>query len=115
MIYLLGGLALIAALSGLWGGWERQGKLTAQAQVAERDAKIEQQNQAVAATKADGDRRVAAATLGVQNARKATQALAADRDRLLAAAFRPDGTAKPTPPGACPEKQAAEIVRAGLK
>lgn len=115
MIQVLAILAVVTALTGLWGGWERQGKLTAQAQVAERDAKIEQQNAAIKATAEDGQRRVAAAALGVQTARKATQALAADRDRLLAAAFKPDGTATPTPPGACPEKAAAAIVRAGLR
>ena len=109
MIYVLGAFALVAALSGLWGGWEHKGKLEAQAQVAERDAKIEAQNQAIATTKAEGDRRVAAASAGAAKAAQATRAARSEAERLRGI------QALPTPAGDCPAGVAVAEVRKGLK
>lgn len=59
MIWLIGGMALVIALLGAGVKIEHSGKVAAQAQVAERDAKIEQQNQAVEQLKTDSDRKAA--------------------------------------------------------
>ncbi len=54
-----GVVALMFLGLGAYAKIEHSGKLEAQAQVAERDAKIEQQNQAVAQLKLDSDRKAA--------------------------------------------------------
>ena len=109
MIYLLGGLALIAALSGLFGAWEHKGKLAAEAQVTALETKIEAQNQAVLAVKAEGDRRVAQARQGVATATQATQAARSEAERLRGL------QSAPTPAGACPAGAAVAELRKGLK
>ena len=109
MIYLLGALALVAALSGAFGAWEHKGKLRAEAQVGELQAKIETQNQAVLATKAEGDRRVAQARQGVAQATQATAVYRTEAERLRGLA------GSQTPAGACPEAAAVAELRRNLK
>ena len=74
MTYLLGGLALVAVLSGGYGAWqhERAGKFEAQVQAL--GAKIELQNAAVEEMAAEGTRKAQAASraLKVAEARAAT-------------------------------------------
>lgn len=53
---------------GLYAKVEHSGKVAAQAQVAERDAKIEQQNQAVEQLKTDSDRKAAAGAVALRKA-----------------------------------------------
>jgi hypothetical protein len=74
MIYLLGALALVAALSGAFGAWEHKGKLAAEAQVQALGAKIELQNAAVDQMAAEGARKALAASkaLKVAEGRAAT-------------------------------------------
>ena len=109
MIYLLGAMALVAALSGLWGGWEhnRAGKF--EAQVSELNTKIEAQNAAIQQTKAEGDRRVAEATKGVARAIQTTRAAQTEAERLRSL----QGAA--TPAGNCPAGSAVAELRKGLK
>lgn len=59
MIYALIGMGLAMMVAIGVAKVEHSGKLEAQAQVAERDAKIEQQNQAVDQLKKDSDRKTA--------------------------------------------------------
>lgn len=109
MIYLYVAAAIAFAGMGIALKVEHSGKLTAQAQVAERDAKIEAQNEAVKVTKADGDRRVAEASKGVKAATQATAKARNEAERLRVA------SRAPTMPGACPAGDAVADIRAGLK
>ena len=109
MIYLLGGLALVAALLGLWGDVQHQKVKAAEAKVELLQSTIDQQNAAVAATKADGDRRVAQATAGAARARQDTAQARSDAERLRQAG----GVA--TPAGSCPEAIAVAEVKKGLR
>ncbi len=108
MIYLYIAAAIaFAAVSGYAAiEHSRAGKF--EAQVAERDARIESQNAAIATTKADGDRRVAEATKGVAKATKETQAARNEAERLRVA------TRAPSKPSACPAGDAVSEVRKGL-
>ena len=109
VIYILGAFAIVAALSGLYGAWEHKGKVAAEAQVAELGAKIEQQNQAILQVKAEGDRRVAEASKGVQNAARATQAARSEAERLRTLQNAP------SPSSSCPAATAVAELRKGLK
>ncbi len=60
-------------------------------------------------TKADGDRRVAAAEKGVQKAAAASRGAVQEAARLRAV------QGQPAPAGACPAGAAVAEVRAGLK
>jgi len=109
MLYIYIGVALAFLALGAVAKIEHSGKLEAQAQVAERDAKIGAQNAAIATTKAEGDRRVAAASQGVVKATQATAKARNEAERLRVA-----GRA-PTMPSACPAGDAVKEVRAGLR
>ena len=109
VIWLIGGMALVIALLGAGMKMEHSGKVAAEAQVAERDAKIQAQNAAVATTKADGDRRVAEAKKGITRAATATQEARKEAERLRVASRN-----TPTKPGACPAGDAVAEVRKGL-
>lgn len=102
-------MALAIAIATGWGKWEQHRAETAEAKVSAAEAKIEQQNSAIAATKADGDRRVAEASKGVARATKETKAAQSESARLLELAK------SKTPPGACPAGNAVAELRKGLK
>ena len=68
MIWLYAAAAIAFAAVGAYAKIEHSGKLAAQAQVAERDARIEQQNQAVEQLKADSDRKAAAGAVALRKA-----------------------------------------------
>lgn len=109
MIYLFAAMALAVAVAGGWGKWEQHRAETAEAKVEARDATIRQQNDAIAATKADGERRVSEATKGAARAAQGTQAARTEAGRLkglLAAA---------APAGACPAGAGVAKVREGLR
>ncbi len=109
MIWLYAAAAIaFAAVSGYAAiEHSRAGKF--EAQVAERDAKIEQQNAAIATTKADGERRVAEASKGVAKAATATKAARNEAERLRVV------TRTVTVPGACPAADAVAELRKGLQ
>ena len=109
MLYLYIAAAIaFAAVSGYAAiEHSRAGKF--EAQVSERDAKIEQQNQAIVATKAEGDRRVAAATQGVAKATTETARARSEAERLKGL------QTAATPAGACPAALGAAEIRKGLK
>ena len=109
MIYLIGGMAIVIALLGGYADIQHSRAQAAQAQVQALGAKIEQQNQAIAATKADGDRRVAEAEKGLKAATDGAKAARSEAARLRALA-----QAK-TPLGACPAGMAVAELRRGLK
>lgn len=109
MIYLYIAAAIAFAGLGAYAKIEHSRADAAQAQVAERDAKIEQQNAAIKATKEEGDRRVAAASQGVVRATKETAAARTEAERLKTL------SAAPTPAGACPAGAAMAEIRKGLK
>ena len=109
MMYLLAGMALVTALTGAWGAWERHSKETAEAKVETLETRLDAQNKAVAALKAEGDRRVAQATKGIAASAKVTQAAVSEAARLRKAG---EGS---TPPGPCPAGIATDKIRAGLK
>lgn len=68
MMWVIGGMALVIALLGAGMKMEHSGKVAAQAQVAERDAKIEQQNAAVKQLKTDSDRKAAEGAAALRKA-----------------------------------------------
>lgn len=109
MIYLIGGMALVIVLLGAAVDVEHNRVKAAQSQVAALGSKIEQQNQAIAATKADGDRRVAEAQKGVQASQERTKAALSEAARLRALA------AAKTPLGACPSGLAVAELRKGFR
>ncbi len=109
MLYLVGVMALVATLSGLYGGWEHKGKLAAEAQFQACEAKIESQNAAIQQTKAEGDRRGAEASKGVKAATQATAKARSEAERLRTL------TSSPNAPSACPAGQAVAEVRKGLQ
>ena len=114
MIYLYIAAAIAFAGLGLYAKFEHAGKAEAEAKVETLETKITAQNSAIAQTKAEGDRRVAEATKGVQRATAATAAARGEAARLRALAGLPGSPAKPTPPGSCPEKDAVAELRKGF-
>lgn len=108
MVYLYIVVAIAFAGLGAYAKIEHSGKLEAEAQVAERDAKITAQNAAIATTKADGDRRVAEAQKGIAKAATASQAARNEAERLRVA------SRTPAKPSACPAGDAVAEIRKGL-
>ena len=109
MIWLYAAAAIAFAAALGYAKIEHSGKLEAQAQVQALGSKIEEQNAAVQQTKADGDRRVAAAQKGVQVATVATAKARSEAQRLRAM------QGQPTPAGACPAASAVAEIRKGLQ
>lgn len=108
MMYVLGIMALITALTAGWGTWEHHSKVAAEAQVEELQTKVDAQNAAIKATKEEGDKRVAAATNGIIVATKTTKAAQDEAARLRALQMGA------TPAGPCPAGSAASEIRKGL-
>lgn len=106
-VYLVVG-ALVLGL-GAWGKYEQTRADGAEAQVQALGAKIEQQNQAVEQTKADGDRRVAEAQKGLKIASATAQGYRSEAQRLRSM------VGQPTPAGNCPAGLAVAELRKGLK
>ena len=79
-----------------------------QQQIVGLSAQIEAQNAAIAVLKAEGDRRVAAASKGAKAAREATVAARSEAQRLRDAAKAPGGAV------ACPAGRAVQTIRGGL-
>ena len=109
MIYVLIAAGVIAAAGGLFGAWEHHSVQTAEAKLGECSATLKQQNDAITATKAEGDKRVAEATKGIARAAQATQAARTEAERLRVL------QGQPTPAGACPAGKAVAEIRKGLK
>ena len=117
---LLAGVALIGALVG-FVHMERQAgadaekakwapKLSAcEASNKDLGGKIDAQNKAIADLKAEGDRRVAAASKGIAASAKVTEAAVSEAARLRAL------HGGETPAGPCPAGSATDKIRAGLK
>jgi len=108
-LYWLLGMAIVAAVAGGYGAWEHKGKLAAEAETQACAAKLEAQNQAVLALKAEGDRRIAAAQKGLKAASEQGQAARSEAERLRGL------VSGATPPGACPAGAAVSELRRGLK
>ena len=108
MIYLIAGMGLVIVLLGGYADIQHNRVIAAKAELGECTAKIEQQNQAIAATKAEGDRRVAEASKGVKAATVATAKARSEADRLRGLA----GGATPT--GTCSSASAVAEIRKGL-
>ena len=117
---LLAGVALIGALVGFVHMERKAGadaeRVKWEPQVAACKAsnkalkgKLETQNKAIAELRAEGDRRVAAASKGIAASAKVTQAAVSEAARLRALH---DGE---TPAGPCPAGIATDKIRAGLK
>lgn len=110
MIYLIAGMAITIALLGAAVDVEHNRVIAAKAQVEALGSKVEQQNQAILATKADGDRRVKEAQDGLA---RATQGAASARAE--AARLRTLAQSGKTPLGACPAGMAVAELRRGLR
>ena len=106
-IVLVGSLAGFVAMERKAGGDAVRAKLQPQLEACQ--VAVESQNQAIAKTKADGDRRVAEATKGVAKARTEAKAAISEAQRLRIAS---KGNAAP---GACIAADAAAELRKGLK
>ena len=90
-----------------WGGNEVRAEL--QPQIDSCHAAVQKQNDAVAALKAEGDRRIAAATKGVAKAQEGTKKARTEAERLRVLA----GTQ--AEPSSCPAAQGVAEVRKGLQ
>lgn len=109
MIYVYIAVAIaFAAVSG-YAAIEHSRATAAKAELGECNTKIESQNAAIAATKADGDRRVAEAAKGAARAAKTTEAARTEAERLKAL------LAAAAPAGSCPAGAGVAEVRKGLK
>ena len=106
-IVLIGSLAGFVAMERKAGGDSVRSEL--QPKLTKCEADVEAQNQAILATKAEGDRRVAAASKGIARARTEAKAAISEAERLRTAS---KGSA---PLGACPAASAAAEFRKGLK
>jgi hypothetical protein len=113
MIYVLVAMGIALAISSGYGYIQHEQKLVAEAKVTVLETQIGRQNDAVAVTKADGDRRVAQATKGVAASAAVTQAAVAEAARLRALGD------VPTPPvvvaSNCPAGAAVGQIRKGLQ
>jgi len=110
VIYVILSLVVALGLSGGYGWYQGEKRELAEAKVTTLEAQIGRQNDAVAATKAEGDRRVAAATKGVAASAAVTQAMLGEAARLrkeLESGI-PVGTD-------CPAGAAVAQVRRGLR
>ena len=110
MTYAIIALAGALAISGLYGWNEHSQRQIAEEKVATLESQIGRQNDAVAATKAEGDKRVAQATKGVAASAAVTQAALeeAARLRMLSEAALPL-------PVDCPAGAAVAQIRRGLR
>ena len=117
---LLAGVALIGALVGFVHMERKAGadaeRVKWEPQVAackasnkDLEGKLEAQNKAISELKAEGDRRVAAASKGIARARTEAKAAISEAERLRTA------SKSSAPPGACPAASAATELRRGLK
>jgi len=109
VIYVIGALALMLAISSGYGAWQHKAREVAEAQVGELQAQVGRQNDAVKVTKEEGDRRVSQATKGIAASAVVTQAAMdeAKRLRVLAESTLP-------PPTDCPAGAAVQQIRKGL-
>lgn len=114
LAYLIAGAALIGALGGLYWKVDSSGYARAEAELQPKidacHAAVQKQNEAVAALKAEGDRRVGRATKGVAASAVVTRAAVdeARRLRILAEGALPA-------PTDCPAGVAVQQIRKGLK
>jgi len=108
MLYLYAAAAIAFAAVIGYATIQHSQKLEAQAELGACNTKIEAQNAAIAATKADGDRRVAEATEGAKAAAKATAPARNEAERLRVV------TRTVMKPGACPAAEGVAEVRKGL-
>lgn len=109
MTYVIIVMGVMLAGASTYGWYQHEERVVAEAKVTTLEAQIGRQNDAVAATKAEGDKRVAQATKGVAASAAVTQAALEEAARLRKA------NEQGTPVGDCPAGAAAAQIRKGLR
>ena len=111
--YGLLALGILGTLAGIGYSIRKAGADAVRAElepkIAACQTAVEAQNQAIAATKAEGDRRIAAAAKGAAQARRDAQGAISEAERLRTI------TRTPAPAGSCPAGSAVAEVRKGFR